>query len=171
MKARELFKRPQWYRMEAFFDGKAQAVTEVGDAQIVLQGTIYEGAVACPACDAKVHLDKITLTKDARADLSPQLGICLIPQEAVSNTQGEGLRRLLEANLRMPVVLISNNVQLVQLRPIHEAEADRILSGEGDDGGKVVAFKNRKGERPGGQDIREADRPRSESDPGSPGTD
>ncbi|MBT8428296.1 MAG: hypothetical protein KJN79_00140 [Gammaproteobacteria bacterium] len=156
-------RKPQWYRMTRFFDGDAQMVTEVGDAEVLLQGTIYETTVTCQ-CGNKIHLDRIKLREDGRADLSPQLGMCLIPQEAVSNSQGDALRRMLEANLRQPVVLISNNVQLVQLKPIHQAEADRILSGgDPDDGqaaeGSVVAFSqpDGQGEQGGGEDIRAAD--------------
>jgi hypothetical protein len=141
-------RKPQWYRMVEFFDGPARVVTSVNDADVLLQGVLYEVDFPCPKCGATVHLDKIKLQEDGTADLSPQLGICLIPQEAVSNEQGEALRRMLEANLRMPVLLISNNVQMVQLKPISKAAADAILQEESASGeeGKLVAFPGGGGE-------------------------
>lgn len=141
MKVKAL-RKPQWYQMRRFFDGPAKTITPVNDANVILQGVIYEANFACPKCGHAVHMDRIRLTEDGKADLSPQLGVCLIPQEAISNQQGEALRRMLEANLRMPVVLLSDNIQLVELRPIHQATADRILgeaSGESTEG-RLVSF-------------------------------
>lgn len=158
--------------MVSFFDDQSQVVTEVNDAKIVLQGVIYEAQVACPSCGKKIHLDRATVA-GGRLDLSPQLGLCLIPQDAVSNNQGEALRRMLEANLRMPVLLLTDNVSMVRLRPIHEGEAQRILDGEGDGYAKVVAFPGRGGaqEQASGQGIRAPDRNGPAADLGPQGPD
>lgn len=167
-----VIRKPQWYRMVDFFDGPAKAVTRVNEADVLLQGVLYEADFPCPKCGAKVHLDKINLKENDNADLSPQLGLCLIPQEAVGNQQGEALRRMLEANLRMPVLLISNNVQMVRLKPIMQGEADRILEGAGEDGkaeGKLLAIPggNREAEQRGGQGTRAGDRVGPPEDPGA----
>lgn len=173
MKRNVTIRKPQWYRMTEFFDGTAKAITNVNNADVLLQGVLYEVDFSCPKCGAKIHLDKIKLREDGTADLSPQLGLCLIPQEAVSNQQGEALRRMIEANLRMPVLLISNNVQMVRLKPIHQAEADRILEGAGKDGeaGKLVAFKsgNRPEEPDSGRGDGTGDSGRPAKDSGPPG--
>lgn len=171
-------RKTQWYRMESFFDGPSQQVVGLGDAEVLLQGVLYEASFPCPKCGHKVCLDKMRVRKgegerDGTIDFSPQLGLCLVPQEAISNVQGEGLRRMLEANLRMPVLLMSTNVQMAKLRPIHQAEADRILSEKGGEGheGECVAIEtgSGQGEQAGGQGVREAGGDGSAEDPGSPG--
>jgi hypothetical protein len=199
-------RKAMWHRMVSFFDGPARSVTHVNDADVLLQGVVYEADFPCPKCGATVHMDKIRIKKDDarwekwtesiaeaiqsmvkahpaavaehlmgmfqqmifdKIDLSPQLGMCLIPQEAVGNQQGEALRRMLEANLRMPVLLMSNNVQMIRLKPIMQAEADRILEGAAEDGkaeGKLTSIPsgNQQTKRQGGEGSR------AESGPGSP---
>jgi hypothetical protein len=179
MKRELVIRKPQWYRMMEFFDGPAKVVTSVNDADVLLQGVLYEAVFPCPHCNHKIHMDKVNLKEDGRADLSPQLGLCLIPQEAISNQQGEALRRMLEANLRMPVLLISNNVQMVRLKPIMQAEADRILEEgagkkdgekEGQESqGRLVAFPGggREAEHGGGEGVREGDRDGAPVDSGA----
>jgi len=153
-----MLRKPQWYRMQAMFEGAAHLVTEINDAEVLLQGVFYEADFPCPKCGTKVHLDRINLRGDGHADLSPQLGICLIPPEAASNAAGEALRRMLEANLRMPVLLLSNNIHMVKLKPIPEAEAKRIMEGAGDEEeGRLVSIPvgRRQAEPVGGEAARE----------------
>jgi hypothetical protein len=124
---------------------------------------------------AKRIMDMVQQMFWSQVDLTPHLGMCLIPQEACSNAQGEALRRMLEANLRMPVLLMSNNVQMVRLRPVSKAEADRIL-GETDateEGaeGRLVAFPGGGGqEKPeGGEGTGAAGSDGPAADPGQAG--
>jgi hypothetical protein len=165
-------RKPKWYRMTQFFDGASQVVTEINDAEVLLQGVLYEAVFPCPKCGAKVHMDKIKLKEDGTADLSPQLGLCLIPHEAIGNQQGEALRRMLEANLRMPVLLISNNVQMVRLKPISQQAAHEILKGANEDGqaeGRLVAFTggDRQEEQGSGEGARAGGGDGPASDPGA----
>lgn len=103
-KATELARKPRWYRMEAYFDGEAQKVCQIGDEQVYLSGG------------------------------DDDLLICLAPP-SITAEQGEALRKLLEANFMRSVLVLTNNIQLVKLKPVNGKVAEKIMKG-----GAVVHF-------------------------------
>lgn len=82
-----------------------------------------------------------------------EVAVALVPP-AITHEQGVALQKLLEANMRAPVMVLTNNVQLVQLRPIPEARAREALAA----GGEVVQFQ--RGDD--GQEPTEGQGPRAE---------
>ena len=98
----KILKKPQWYKLIALYDEPAQKIMEVEQHDIVLTGMEY------------------------LSDGEPKLAVCSVPTSLPDN-MGEPLRRLLEANLRCPVLVLTNNVQLAQLKRISFAEAKAIL--------------------------------------------
>jgi hypothetical protein len=109
--------RPQWYKLEAFFDGKAQTVCDVNGEDVVLAGWIPP---------------------------ENEVAVCLAPT-SITHDQGMALEKLLEANFRSPVVVLTNNIQLVKLKPVLDSVARKLIgAGEGD----VVQFERGKKETP-----------------------
>jgi hypothetical protein len=102
-------RRADWYRLEALFDRKAQTVMKVEGGDVVLAGFIPP---------------------------ENEVALCLAPP-AITHEQGLALQKLLEANFRSPVVVLTNNVQLVRLKPITAAEARRVMQ---ETTGEVVQF-------------------------------
>lgn len=96
-------KKPHWYTMESFFKSDSQLVMKVGDEDIVLCGWV-------PPYN--------------------EVAVCLVPS-SITQQQGLALQKILEANLRAPVLVLTNNTQLVRLKQISESEAIRIMN-EGD---------------------------------------
>jgi hypothetical protein len=92
-------KKPHWYRMESFWEKNAQSVMKVGDEDIVLCGWVP------PYND---------------------VAVCVVPP-SITQQQGLALQKILEANLRAPCLVLTNNTQLVRLKQIPEAEALRIM--------------------------------------------
>lgn len=103
--------REQWYKMVAFFDGKSKQTMTVNEENIVTLGWVP------PDMD---------------------VSIVLVPP-SVSHEQGIAIQKLLEANFRKPVLVLTNTTQLVRLKPISDAEADQIMKAEG---GDILQFTN-----------------------------
>ena len=121
--------RPHWYKLECFWSGEAQPVMKVNDENVLLVGWIP------PDND---------------------VAVCLVPP-SVGQEQGLALEKILEANLRAPVLVLTNNTQLVKLAPISDAEAQRIMK-EGADAVIQVAQAEMKGSqsRTDGDQVAEA---------------
>lgn len=94
--------KPKWYKMVAFFDGEAQQVMEVKGANVLLQGWL-------PPDD--------------------DLGVCAVPT-SITHEQGLALEKILEANFKRPLLVLTNNIQLAKLKPITELEAKQIMQNE-----------------------------------------
>lgn len=69
---------------------------------------------------------------DDRLDLSPELGMCVVPP-AILEEQGEVLRLMQEANHRMPICLTTDNIHMVQLKPVSAGVAQKIMQGAASD--------------------------------------
>jgi len=91
--------KEQWYRLTAFFDGKAQQVLRVNDEDVLLSGWVPPDNDVC---------------------------VVLVPP-SVSNEQGIALQKILEANFRHSVLLLTNTTQLVRLKPISDVTANQIM--------------------------------------------
>lgn len=91
--------KEQWYRLTAFFDGKSQQVLRVNEEDVLLAGWVPPDNDVC---------------------------ICLVPP-SVSNEQGVALQKILEANFRHSVLVLTNTTQLVRLKPISDVTANQIL--------------------------------------------
>jgi hypothetical protein len=85
--------------MVSFFDGETQEVAQMGEEQILLPGWVP------PDNDCAV---------------------CLVPT-SITREQGVALQKLLEANLRTKVMVLTNNVQLVRLKAISDKDAAEIM--------------------------------------------
>jgi len=89
-----------WYRMEAMFDGHAREILKVGEEHVTLLGWVPpDNAVA----------------------------VCLIPP-SITHTQGQALQKILEANFRAPVLLLTDTIQLVKLKPISDGKARLLMA-------------------------------------------
>lgn len=99
---KEVPKTESWYRMTTFFDNDAKTIMKVGEEDILLSGWVPPDG---------------------------DLALCLAPT-SLSHDQGLALTKLLEANLRKPVLLLTNNVQLVKLKPITDGEAETIMESD-----------------------------------------
>lgn len=91
--------KEQWYRLTAFFDGKAQQVLRVNNEDVLLAGWVPPDNDVC---------------------------VCLVPP-SVSNEQGVALQKILEANFRHAVLVLTNTTQLVRLKPISDVRANQIM--------------------------------------------
>jgi hypothetical protein len=133
-------RKERWYEMVAMFDGEAKQVLELGGKdRVVMTGTI-------PPDD--------------------DVAICLVPP-SVSNEQGLALQKILEANFRKTVLVLSNNIQMVRLKPISMRRATEIIE-RGNDGQVVqIARDTVAGE---GEAVRAEDRAGHEGDLRPPGT-
>lgn len=94
-----------WYRLAAFYSEPAKEIIKAGDHGILLQGLQY----------------------DQQGE--PILAVCSVSC-AVAPDQGRQLERLLQANLRMPVLILTDNVKLARLQRISEAQARAIMNQE-----------------------------------------
>ena len=56
----------------------------------------------------------------------PEIAICQVPT-SIGPSQGAMLQTLLEANLRVPVLVFTNNIGMAKLVEIPEEEAEKIL--------------------------------------------
>ena len=106
---KQILRRHEWYKLEALFDNKAMAVCKVEGGDVVLAGWVPP---------------------------DNEVAICLAPP-CITHEQGLALQKLLEANLRAPVVVLTNNIHLAKLRPVTNAEAREIM---GDAKGEIVQF-------------------------------
>lgn len=95
-------RKPQWYKMTSFFNGEAREIVKVNGESVVLSGWV-------PPDD--------------------DLGVCLVPA-SITHEQGMALRKILEANFKAPMLLLTNNVQLAKLKPITPNEADQLMAAD-----------------------------------------
>jgi hypothetical protein len=105
-------KRPRWHKLVSFFDGAAKSILQVNDADVVLQGWVPP---------------------------DNECAVVLVPT-SVTHEQGLALQKIIEAQLRRPVLVMTNNTQLVRLRPITDAEAKRVMEQEAI-GGQVIQIE------------------------------
>ena len=110
--------KAQWYEMVAFFDGPAKAVMKINGEDVLLAGWVP------PDND---------------------VAIVLVPP-SVNQEQGLGLEKILEAQFRKPVMVLTNNVQLVRLKPLTEGKARELMKVQ--EGGSLLQFT-----RPGPEDA------------------
>lgn len=122
---REVLRKEQWYRMTSFFENSSKRVMSVQDEDVLLCGWIP------PDMDC---------------------GIVLVPP-SVTQDQGLALEKIIEAQLRKPVLVMTNNTQLVRLKPITDALAKQIMEGEADAHDQViqVSTKEKSEVRSGGE--------------------
>jgi len=154
MSVRDLLRKPTWYKMERLFDGLARKIADVGEHNIILRGIRYAASIKCSKCGDTIRLHNLRVGAGGdRLDLSPELAICVVPM-GLPDSLGESLRRMSEANLRMPVVLTTANVHYVNLRPLAPAEAKKLMTEEGQDGTKAdsgIILPMRRGEDEGSE--------------------
>ncbi|MCU0912977.1 MAG: hypothetical protein MUC88_00265 [Planctomycetes bacterium] len=125
---KDALRKPTWYKMTQLFDGVAKRIAEVGEHNILVRGVRYAASIKCQQCGHRIHLNNLRVgAQGDQLDLSPELAICVVPM-GLPDAMGEDLRRMSEANLRMPVLLVTSNVHYVQLRPLHVAEAKRLMT-------------------------------------------
>jgi len=122
-------RKPQWFKMAALFDFPSKRVAQVGDGEdVLIKGVRYRAEITCGGCGKSIKVNQLN-TKDGGEDkleLMPELAVCVVSR-SILEEQGETLRRMLEANLRMPVLLLTDNVHLVKLKPISNAVAKSIM--------------------------------------------
>jgi hypothetical protein len=63
-------------------------------------------------------------------DGEPELAIVQVPAEGFSEEDASSLHKLVTANLRVPVLLLSNNVTMVKLKPITNKRAEDLRKEE-----------------------------------------
>jgi hypothetical protein len=118
-------KKTAWFQLKGLFDDPAKKVMELNKTNVICQGEIYEGVFKCD-CGAEHKLENIKIC-DERLQLCPTLMFCMVPPEAIGNAQGNQLQAMLQANLRAPVMVLTNNIQLVQLEEIDEETAKKLM--------------------------------------------
>ena len=134
-------RKPTWYRMVSMFDGAAKRIAVLGKGgEALLRGVRYSAKVVCGKCGHTIDMNSLRVKGgvEDRLELSPELAVCTIPT-SVTESQGEALRRMLEGNLRMPVLLISDNIHLVQLKPIITKIAKTIMDEAADEETRQLA--------------------------------
>jgi len=128
---------PCWYQMVSYFDHEAKTIMEVPGGEVVLSGWVP------PDNECAVVLAPTSITQE----------------------QGLALQKLVEANFRRPVLVLTKNVQLVRLQKITATEAQKIIEGTDEDV-KVIETSEQQGE---GDPVREEDRAGDAADLRSPG--
>jgi len=96
--------------MQSLFDGPSKAIENVNGEDILLKGSLP------PDND---------------------IAVCLVPPSVIHD-QGIVLEKVLESKLRQPVLVLTNNVQLVRLKPISDAAAKKVMSEH--DHSQVIQF-------------------------------
>jgi hypothetical protein len=91
------------------------------------EGIGYRATIALTECVERLQEAVDKKGADDMLDLTPELGCCVVPP-SIGSSQAEGLRRMLEANHRMPLVLLTNNVHMVRLKEIPNHIARKIIS-------------------------------------------
>jgi len=113
---REITKPEQWYRLTAFFDQTAKKVIKVGEEDVLLCG----------------HLPP-----------DNECAVVTVPP-SVTQDQGLALQKIIEGSLRKPVLILTNNTQLMRLKPITDARAKKIMGGQ-EKAGEIVQIEKAKG--------------------------
>jgi hypothetical protein len=93
----------KWYQVVALFDGEAKRVMTVAQHDIVVRGTLNLG------------------------ESYEQLAVCMMPQ-GLPQSHLEPIRQAVEGNLRLPVLLLTDNVHLCKLKPLTEKQATKLLA-------------------------------------------
>lgn len=130
-------KKTIWYKMIRYFEEPAERIAEIKECDIIGEGRIYEGILKCE-CGKEHILENLRVKGDPRVELNgnsngatikiqPSLTVCVVPPDSISQNQAMHLQKMIIANLRSPLLLISNNVQLVQLKEISESTAKKIM--------------------------------------------
>jgi len=153
-------KKVRWYRLQKFWDEPGEKVAEIEGHDVIVQGHLYEGELKCEC--GRIHLiDGLKVRGDPRVilegendgatvTLQPSLSACVVPPEAISNLQGKKLELMLNANLRTPTMIFTNNIQLVQLKEISESAAKKIMMADAakleekhkaEEGGNIVSIE------------------------------
>lgn len=109
-KRAEVLRKERWFKFTAMFDQAAKSVLKINNEDVVLCGWIP------PDMDCSV---------------------VLVPT-SVTHEQGLALQKIIEAQTRKPVLVLTNNTQLVRLKPITDAEAKRIMEASEDGQGEIV---------------------------------
>lgn len=110
---------------------------------------------------------------DDKLELTPVLAVCTVPQSTLEE-QGNLLRNMIEANLRTKVLLLTENIHLIKLKPISTATAkhyiERPVSDEKNpiesvETAKIITLEKKEDKEPDreaeqneGQNVREEDR-------------
>jgi len=102
----DIMKSEQWFKMTSFFDGKSKSLMKVNEEDVILCGWVP------PDMDCAV---------------------CLVPP-SVTHEQGLALQKMIEANVRKPVLVLTSNTQLVRLKPVSDAYAAKVMQGDEGDG-------------------------------------
>ena len=116
--------KPYWYKMAAFWSEDAQEVMKVNDEGVLLCGNLP------PDNDVAVVLVPTSCTQE----------------------QGMAIQKMMEANMRGPVVVLSNNTQLVRLEPISDAEAKQIMEA-GSGRQEIIQVEKPEDPRSGGEAV------------------
>lgn len=95
--------RSNWYEVVSMFDGEAKKILEVAGHDVVVRGTLRLG------------------------EEYEQLAVCMIPQLNYPMSQLEVIRQATEASIRLPVLLLTDNVQLCRLRRITDKQAAKLM--------------------------------------------
>lgn len=122
--ASEVLKKPAWFKMVSFFDSDAKSIMKINQEDVVLSGWVP------PDNDCAV---------------------CLVPS-SVTHEQGLALQRIIEGQTRKPVLILTNNVQLVRLKPISDAQAAKCIGGQAH--GEVVQVEAGSTGSVSGDDLR-----------------
>jgi hypothetical protein len=169
---RHTLKSPQWYRPVAFFDRPAQKIVNLDEVEVLLSGMFYQAGLSeriLTLIDELEALGSETVNRKwvlqrIRAELGePDLAMCLVPP-AVSDTQMAALQMMLKANLRTQVLLLTNNVHLVKLRPVTDKQANAIMQEDPNEEkpdenkpGIVIPLESRPKGEGNGEGVREED--------------
>jgi hypothetical protein len=133
-------KSERWYKVARLWDQAARKEIRLEDGDVVALGRIPPEA---------------------------EVMVCLVPT-SITAQQGMALQKILEAQYRGPVLVLTNNVQLARLREISDLEAAKIMAETSNDDA-IVEWPGQQPSERGG--VRGEDRPGAESGPRPAGAD
>ena len=101
-----------WYQLVSFFETDGKSIMSIDGENVLLSGWLP------PDYDCAV----------------------VVVPTSVTQEQGIALQRLMEANLRHPVLVLTNNTQLVRLKPISDQLAESIMRSESNANSTIIAI-------------------------------
>jgi len=95
--------RESWYQMTALFDGEAKTTMEINGESVLTLGWVPP---------------------------DNEVAVVLVPP-SVTHEQGKAIQKMIEANFRKPVIVLTNTTQLVRLRKISSSRASKLMGDAG----------------------------------------
>ena len=122
----DILRKPKWHKLTRMFSGPDKKILEIQNQAVLVEGFFYDAAVKCSHCGEHMRIDRARVA-DGTLVMEPTLAVCTV-SPAISGVQSADVQRMLNASLRTSVILLTNNVQLLQLQQISQAQAQKILN-------------------------------------------